>query len=356
MARKNESANKDPLASLAEYTARRSTAKAEYMAVLDQRGNALLAVNEKSGMRSLEYATLEEKLNHSKLEHQRIKTALRRPIAMLQIRPIFLWITAVALALLEAPANKFLFDVALQSSGAVSYAASAGTTAFLLILAHFAGSGLRQCWSAIRRRVMWGNLFLFVAGTIIALGMIGVLTVARAAFAAEGGSIGDLLTNVRGHVDNLGPIGALLAAFSDTSALVLACINIGGVAVTFLLAFLSHDSDADFDHVHRAVHSLEARLRKIHEAYLKARAAIVADHAPHLIGYAANYNDANARVIELKTLLGQGLTDDERQVVTDLDQMAEDADAEDAVAGVKQEDGTVHDLRSYRRPAASEGA
>jgi hypothetical protein len=356
MARKNDTASKDPLAALAEFTAKRSSAKAEYMAVLDQRGNALLSVNEKSGMRSLEYETLEEKLARDTSEYERIKTALRRPISMLQVRPALLVLIAIGLALLEAPANKFLFDVALQSSGIVSYAASAGTTAFLLILAHFGGRGLRQCWSGIRRRVMLGNIAVFVFCSLLALGIIAVLTVARAAFAADSGSIGDLLTSVRGHFDNLGPLGALVAAFSDTSALVLACINIGGIATTFLLAFFSHDADTDYDHVHRTVQRLEARLQKVHQSYLKARTRIIEDHAPHLVGYAANYNTANGKVIELKTLLGQTLTDDERFVLTELDQLAEDAEAADVAVGVRPSDGTVHDMRDYRRPVASEGA
>lgn len=359
MARRNDIATKDPAAELAENAARRATAKAEYMAVLDQRGNALLSVNEKSGPLSRPYLTLEAQLHKDKSEHERIKTALRRPIAMMHVRPVLLLLIGIILALLEAPANKFLFDVALQSSGFVSYAASFGTTAFLLILAHFAGSGLRQSWSEMRRRVLVWNVFIFLLGTIVALTIIGVLTVARAAFANESGSIGDLLGNVRGHIENLGPFGALLQALSDPSALVLACINIGGIVTAFMLAFFSHDPDRDFDHVHRAVAAGEKKLTKIHAAYLKDRARIIADHAPHLIGYSANYNSANSRVIELKTLLNRPLDDDDRFVLTDLDQMAEEAEAADEVAsrGIDPEtDATVRDLRDYRRPAANESS
>lgn len=359
MARKNDAGSKDPTADLAENTARRATAKAEYMAVLDQRGNALLSVNEKAGPRSRPYLTLDATLRNDESEYERIKTALRRPIAMIQVRPLLLVITGIVLALLEAPANKFLFDVALQSSGFVSYAASAGTTAFLLILAHFAGTGLRQSWSEMGRKVLLWNVFTFLLCTVVALAIVGVLTVARAAFANESGSIGDLLGNVRGHIENLGPLGALLSALSDTSALVLACINIGGIVTTFMLAFFSHDPDRDFDHVHRAVAAGEKKLGNIHAAYLKERRKVIADHAPHLIGYSANYNSANSRVIELKTLLGRQLDDDDRFVLTDLDQMAEDADAADDLAGrgVRTDgDSTVHDLRDYRRPAANEAS
>lgn len=139
----------------------------------------------------------------------------------------------------------------------------------------------------------------------------------------------------------------------------LACINIGGIVTTFMLAFFSHDPDRDFDHVHRAVAVGEKKLGKIHAAYLKERSRIIADHSPHLIGYSANYNSANSRVIELKTLLGRQLDDDDRFVLTELDQMAEDADAADAIAtrGVRPEaDSTVHDMRDYRRPAANEAS
>lgn len=358
MARRNDVGSKDPNGDLAENAARRATARGEYMAVLDQRGNALLSVNEKSGTRSREYVTLDARLGHDEAEYERIKTALRRPVAMMQIRPLLLAVTGIVLALLEAPANKFLFDVALQSSGLVSYAASAGTTAFLLILAHFAGTGLRQTWSEMRRAVLVWNLFTFLLCTIVALAIVGVLTVARAAFASEAGSIGDLLTNVRGHVENLGPLGALASALSDTSALVLACINIGGIVTTFMLAFFSHDPDRDFDHVHRAVAAGEKQLARLHAAYLKNRAKIIAEYSPHLIGYSANYNSANSRVIELKTILGRPLDDDDRVILTDLDQMAEEAEQADAAAtgsARTEGDSTVRDMRDYRRPAANEG-
>ncbi len=350
---------KDPLADLAENTARRSSARAGYMAVLDQRGNDMLSVNEKSGPRSHQYLTIEARLREDEAQHERIKTALRRPISMMHLRPQLLLVIGVVLALLEAPANKFLFDVALQSSGFVSYAASFGTTAFLLILAHFAGSGLRQSWSEMRRRVVVWNLFIFLLGTSVALVIISVLTVARAAFASESGTIGDLLGNVSGHIENLGPLGALVHALSDPSALVLACINLGGIVTAFMLAFFSHDPDRDFDHAHRAVAAGEKRLARIHAAYVRQRARIIATHAPHLVGYSANYNTANARVIELKTLLNRPLDDDDRFVLTDLDQMAEEADAADAIAtrGMPQDaDSTVRDMRDYRRPTANEAS
>lgn len=359
MARKNDLSSKDSTADLAENAARRATARAEYMAVLDQRGNALLSVNEKGGPRSRPYLTLDARLRDDEAEYERIKTALRRPIAMIQVRPILLVVTGIVLALLEAPANKFLFDVALQSSGFVSFAASAGTTAFLLILAHFAGSSLRQSWSEMRRKVLLWNVVTFLLCTVVAPAIVAVLTVARATFANESGSIGDLLGNVRGHIENLGPLGALVSALSDPSALVLACINIGGIVTTFMLAFFSHDPDRDFDHVHRAVAVGEKKLATIHAAYLKERSKIISDHSPHLIGYSANYNSANSRVIELKTLLGRPLDDDDRFVLTDLDQLAEDADAADDIAsrGLRPDaDSTVHDMRDYRRPAANEAS
>lgn len=364
MARKNDERSSDPLSSLAESTASRFAAKASYQDVLDQRGNALMAVNEKSGERSKAYMAVEQHLDKNEKELERIKISLRRPISMLPVRPVVLVIIGLGLALLEAPANKFLFDVALQSSGLASYGASAVTTAFLLIFAHFAGVSIRQVWSEYRKKLIFGNIPLFLVCVGIALTIISILTVARAAFANETGSIGDLLSTVGGGLGNLGFLGALTDALADKSALVLACINIGGVVTTMVLAFFSHDSDRDFDHAHRATLADERELAKIHGKYLEAKAKIVGEFAPDLVGYAANYNSANGHVIELKTRLGRPLDDDDRFVLTDLDQMSEDAERKNHPAGSSppprpplagvEHDATVSAMSDYRRAASSE--
>jgi hypothetical protein len=321
----------DPTQALSQALGARYEARAHYKDELDQRGNDLMTVTDEVGPRSKAYVAAEEKFRRDSSQLGRIQMAVKRPISRWGVRPIVMLIVGIGLAALEAPANKFLFDVALQSSGFVSYCVSAGVTAFLLVLAHFAGRSVRQIWSDYRHKVIWSNVLVFLFAIGIASLIVGILTVARAAFANETGSIDQLLTGIQGNVTQLGPLGALVAALADTSALVLASINLGGIVVTLIIAFFSHDSDRDYDHAQDALDRIEKKLTAIHEAYLKARSRIIKTAAPDLIGFAANYNDANRRVIEIKTRMQMPLDDDDRFVLTDLDQMSEDADrAEEA--------------------------
>lgn len=365
MARRPDDAVTDPNVALAQSMARRFEATAGYKNVLDERGNALMSVNEQSGPRSKQYVAIEERLKKDDQQLERIKMAVRRPISRWGVRPFVLAIVGVGLAFLEAPANKFLFDVALQSSGFVSYAVSAGVTAFLLFLAHFAGRSIRQLWSDYRHNIIWSNVLVFLLCIVVAMTIIGVLTVARAAFASEGGTIGDLLSGIQGNVTNLGPIGALGAALGDTAALVLACINLGGFVTTFVLAFFSHDSDRDYDHAQNSVDRAEKELGRVHKAYLEERSKIIKRFAPDLIGFAANYNTANSRVIELKTRLQQPLDEADHFVLTDLDQMSEDAEKQDreegyipeprAASGARVEP-SITSMSDYRRQTGTDPA
>lgn len=374
MARRRDERHSDPLALLAEYLSQRVAAKAAYQGVLDQRNSALVSVNEMSGERSKRYVSLQKRLDRDEQQLERIKVVVRRPISRMGVRPFVLVLIGVGLALLEAPANKFLFDVALQSSGAASYGASAAVTAFLLILAHFAGRGIRQVWSDYRRQVVVSSILTFIVCIAVAAFIVGVLTVARAAFANEAGTIEDILKGVQGSVADQGPVSAVMAALSNTSALVLACINIGGIVVTLLLAFFAHDSDRDYDHAQSNVDRGEAELAKIHQAYLKVREKTIRRFAPDLLGYVGNYNSANQRVVELKTRLDRPLDDDDRLVLTDLDHFAEGLDRDEGeparavphalsdeppvdipgVAAPARHDPTVHTMSAYRRPTGTE--
>ncbi|MEQ1933103.1 MAG: hypothetical protein ABL962_04395, partial [Fimbriimonadaceae bacterium] len=202
----------DPRTALAENTARRYEAKAHYKDVLDARGNELMSINERSGPASKGYMSLTTKLEQDQQQLQRIKTAVRRPISRWNVPTRVLVMIGALLALLEAFANKFLFDIALQSAGIVSYAVSVATTAFLLIMAHIAGSSIRQVWSDYRHKVIWSAPILFLVALSLSLFIVAILTVARAAFATQAGTIGDLLTGIQDNVQSLGPIGTLMAA------------------------------------------------------------------------------------------------------------------------------------------------
>ena len=368
MARKDNRATTSPLEALANAKAERYEALSDYKGVLDERGNALMEANEKFGPRSRQYLAIDGKLKRESAQLMRIGSAVRRPFARKISREWIGMAVGVLLALLEAPANKFLFDVALQSSGFVSYSVSAAVTAFVIVLAHFAGVSIRQIWSDYRSRIIVSALLVFVLCVAVAGLIVGVLTVARAAFASQGSTIGDLMLGVQQNIQALGPLGALLAALTDTSAVLLACINLGGFVIAFVIAFFSHDSDRDFDHAHRAVERLERDLARVHGRYLDQRARTIKRFAPDLVGYAGGYADANGRVVKLKTQMQMPLDEDDRLVLTDLDQLSENADRQDAlpesddeppgppVTPPQQAEASVTPMRGRRPPTGAGGA
>lgn len=353
MAKRNQERTDDPLTMLADVTARRFSAKASYKAMLDQRGNSLMSVSEKSGDRSKVYLSLTEKLEAAKSQLERIASVVRRPLVIwIKARGIHLIAFGTILALLEAIVNKYVFDVAVGSVGAVSYAASIFFTGMVLLLAHFAGMSIRQVWSDHRNRIIVSSLLLFIFLFAADIVLLGGITIARAAAEFENAGIGDLVGRV-GDLVSLGPLQALGAAMGDNSARLLGLMNAGGILATMVLAFGSHDSDKDYDHAHRIAEKLEKQLAKVHDAYLEQRRKIIAGFAPDLLGYATNYSSANGDVIRLKTLLGRPLDNDDHFVLTDLDQMSEDAEANEHPDGgppapSPHEPATVHSMSAYR--------
>ena len=316
----------DARAALARSEAQRNAARQSYTEVLNKRGNELHALNEKSGPDSRAYRSVADELEHCRSQLERIATTVQRPLNRWHIRASLLVVTGVVLSLLEAPVNKFLFDVALQSSSFASYTISIAFAAFLLVLAHVSGRSLRQIWSDYRKRIVWSSLFIFLLTITVLATLVSILTVARAAFATDTGNIQDLLSGVQSSVGTLGIWGTLVAALSDISALVLATINIGGIFVTMMLAFFTHDPDMDFDHAANALAIERKKLDKIHKAHAEAMTAIINEHATALAGFGANFKTANAGVIENKGRLGIELNKQDHEMIADLDQMAEDAE------------------------------
>ena len=320
----------DPHSALAKAEAGRYAAKSAFKEVLNDRGNRIYALNEKSGPRSKPYRDAEHALDGSRKEYERIKAVIRRPLSKWHVRPAIILAVGVALALLEAPVNKFLFDVALQSSSFASYTISIMFAGVLLILAHVCGRSLRQVWSEYRSRIVWSSVLIFLLTIAVLFTLVSVLTVARASFASSAGTIQDLFSGVRSAVTAHGLLATLASAFADMSALVLITVNIGGIFMTMMLAFFTHDPDKDFDQAAHAMGRDQKRLDSIHRDYVEAKSKIIKDLAPDLAGYSANFKTANMTVIESKRRLGRALDEDDREVIDDLDQMSEDAEREEA--------------------------
>ncbi len=237
----------------------------------------------------------------------------------------------MALALLEAPVNKYLFDVALNSASIVSYTVSVAFAFFLLVLAHVAGRSIRQVWSEYRHRLVWTSLALFLLLSVVLASLVGILTVGRASTSAvsELSNFNDLLSSVRSNVTSLGLWGTLAAAFSDMSALILATVNIGAIFMTMMLAFFTVDPDKDFDAAASEVEKHHVEMAKLQKRYIHERKTVVANHAPDLAGHSANYKTANGKVIELKTKLGMPLEDEDHVIIDLRDTLSEDAERDD---------------------------
>jgi hypothetical protein len=351
----------DPYEALGKAEARRAEAKAGYVEILNQRDNKLAALNDSTGPRSKIHRDAERRLQKSETEYERIKTAVRRPLNKWQVRGWLLVLVGAVLALLEAPVNKFLFDMALQSNSFASYTISIAFAAFLLILAHVCGRSLRQIWSEYRRRIVWSSLLIFLLTLVVLFTLVSILTVGRASFAANSGGIEDLFRGVRSSVGSIGLWGTLFGAFSEISALILATINIGGIFMTMMLAFFTHDPDKDFDHMARMLAADREALDRIHGKYIEARSATIKDMATDLAGFSANFRSANATVIEYKRRLGEPLTAAEDEVIDELDQMSEDADraeaqewhAHERVEPAVEETASVYALDRTKRPGAA---
>lgn len=332
MAQGSSTYKTDPAEELAAWQNHRFTAISGYEKILNERGNQLMTVNEKSGPHSEPYKSAKESLHEAESAFDGIQSNVRRPLNKHRVRWIYFAAFALALALLEAPVNKYLFDVALNSASIVSYTVSVAFAFFLLVLAHVAGRSIRQVWSEYRHKLVWTSLALFLLLSIVLASLVSILTIGRASTSAvsELSDFSDLLSNVRSNVTSLGIFGTLAAAFSDISALVLATVNIGAIFMTMMLAFFTVDPDKDFDAAASEVDRHKVQLAKLHKLNIRERTKVIAKFAPDLAGHSANYRKANGKVIELKTKLGMPLDDQDREIIDLRDTLSEDAEREDA--------------------------
>jgi len=291
---------------LAKWEGERAHALQLFDAVLNQRENELLPVAVACGPESKSYRNTQVRLHEAETMLTGIRDAVFRPLN----RYHFGWYVfagfAIALALLEAPVNKFLFDVALQTIGIFSFLASTVLAFCLLILAHLAGKSIRQVWSEFQRRIVWSSLlvFLFITGVLAIV--VGILTIGRAATSVAAiASFQDMFTAVRSNVAEQGGVfGAVKAAFSDISALILVTVNIGGIIAAMMLAYFTHDPDKDYDAAYDAAERHRVRLDDQETRFARASDRIIKKHAVKLTVASARFNEANKHVTELKRRLG----------------------------------------------------
>ena len=310
---------------LGKATGARNAARQSFENLLNERQNQILGLSERVGPNSETYRDAVEERDKARLQYERINAVVRRPLNNWRLHGVILLGVGLVLALFEAPVNKFLFDVALRTSNLMSWFISFAFACALLFLAHFAGVSLRHVWSDYRRRPVIGSILLFLVLAMVLLTLVSILTVARAAYGANAGTIGDMFADVSSAVASVGLFRTLFNAFSDISALVLATINIGGIFMTMMLAFFTHDSDKDLDAASRALDRQRRHVAKISAVYLAKKAAIVKDFAPDLAGAGHDFKNANQKVVEYKTRLGLPPDEDDTLMIDQLDRLAEDS-------------------------------
>lgn len=338
----------DPRAQIAEYAAQRHDAYSKYKDVLEARGTALSRVDNDLGPSSQSYKSQKEKSKNAATQLDRIHAVVLRPVIRLRLHWTVSVLFTLGLACLEAPSNKYVFDMVFRSSGIVSFAVSAAATAFLLLFAHFSGRAFRQIKSDYTGKFVVSNFFVSFGCVALAAIVISALTIGRAAFNAETSSIADILTGVGSTVAGKGLHGALLAALQDASAAILATFNVAGFASAAVISFMTHDPDRHYDESSREAARESRRLDRVHAKYLQRRGETIDKYSRGLAGYASNFNSANAAIVGLKTSLNIPLDDFDRSVVTDLDQLAEESEAAEG-----ESESVVHVEPVVEPPVAS---
>jgi hypothetical protein len=159
--------------------------------------------------------------------------------------------------------------------------------------------------------------------------IVSILTIGRAKYsagAADPTGFGGLFDEVSKQVGDHGFFASLGASFSDVSALILFTINFGGILTAMALGYFSHDPDKDFDHAQSALATSEKKITRLQKRYARSRAKVIKGFSPDLTGTSRNYAEANNKIIELKTTLGDPLDAQDDFILDSLDNLAEEAD------------------------------
>jgi hypothetical protein len=242
----------------------------DFRAALQKRQSDLNAAAGSFGPPSLEYMRVNHKFEDTKAELKRTSIRLGGRAPQIVFRSLFLfWIAFILILVAEAAINKVLFDMALLSSTAVSLAASALLSCALVFLSHISGLSWRQAWSEFKERILWANVFIgFVCGGVV-LACVSVIMAVRAEFAlnADVGIGFDFLRNITSKILANGIIDFLRSGFATTESLIMGALNSAALLVAFIVAFLSHDSDHEYDSRVREHEGAAAELRRIQRKY-----------------------------------------------------------------------------------------
>lgn len=229
------------------------------------------------------------------VEVARIRVKNREPKRR-HLHPVVYAAFAVLFIALEAPINKFVFDVAFGSLAIYSWGGAITLGIVLLLVSHFDGVALRHVWSESDRRVYVGKVFQFLFLTSFLIVAVLALAVARYQFSIVGASLdlGALVGNLD-KVQTIDDVMSLITlAFSDSSARLLAVANGGAIVVAIFVAMLIHDPDENYDAALRKLDAMERKIKRLDGKYEKALNRINSEYEPEV----ARLNDAIAAAMQ----------------------------------------------------------
>lgn len=222
--------------------------------------------------------------------------------------------------------NKFLFDVALQSSNIASYLVSFAVAAFLLICAHLAGKVVRQVWSEFERKLYVSNIIIACSIMLVLACALMILTIGRAEFSAAALSSGleGLFSSVGDKVTAKGGLlGAVASALGDTSALVLVTVNVTSILVAFLLGYFAHDPDKHFGKAFERQRGAQRAVERQDRLYNRKKDQARERARLELDDINGKYTAANAAIVTQKTARRMPLDDADNFALPDLDRLLE---------------------------------
>ena len=307
----------------------------DYQQVLASRDDEIDRLRHSMGPGSERWKSLVDRRDRASAEYEAIAGQIGRPVNRQSLPPMAFYMLAIGLALVETPVNKFMFDVALQSSNIASYAVSFAVAVFLLVSAHFAGKLVRQVWSEYKKKLYVSNIIIAIVIMMVLSSVLAILTIGRAEFSAaaltnglEGlfSSVGDKVAASGGF------IRALAKALGDTSALVLVTVNVTSILVAFLLGYFAHDSDKHFDKAFEKHRSAQRAVEGQDKSY-KSKRDRAREHARlELDDINGKYTAANAAIVTQKAARRMPLDADDKFALPELDRLLERVRAQSSFA------------------------
>jgi hypothetical protein len=317
----------EPTDEEAHFEGARAATLASYRQTLATRDGQLGDVFKTIGPASELWISREHKLTNANDDCRAKFASLQRSTDAARISKILIFVVFICFALWEAPINKFMFDMVLKSNNLESYFVSLVITTAMLGLAHVAGVQTRQIRGSFEDTVYFSKIAVSIIILLLLATCVCILTIGRASYSIVGSNLPntDIFSHIAVQVQNVGLWAALVAALSDRSALILATLNITGIASAFFLAYITHDSDAFYQAALNEASSAQRKFNRSARTYEKKISKIGKRFATRLGNLAAAYGEQNAKVISLKRSRNASLLEDDRLDISAFDTKLEEA-------------------------------